>query len=463
MSSFANYYTLKKKILLNLIAGGMGLVNVVVISSLMKFFTDVVGMSPALYAIIFVVFSIWNGVNDPIIGYWADRKPFDSKHGKFAQLIRWGVPVMACTIIPLFFTSPSWNTIFTASYLLILLVIYEAGRTMLEVSFNAFKVNAFLSMKDRTEVQVIGSYVSMIPVLIGSMIPAMFLTGEYSRMTIVSVFSGAIIFGLIITWIGSFFVKEDPEFYANMEVTKGLKDLMRLFLKMSKNKVFLYYILAFFFIQSATGNYYTGFLYYMDNVLLVKDLEVVIPDILTGVFQMMLFPFIVIAVKKKGSKITLLLGLILAVVGHFVLTFDINYWVASAIWVLILGGYAFNGSIMLPMQGLVVDHIELTTGKRQPGVIAGIIAVFLIPASSVQTVILGALMTATGYDGAVKAQAPEVVKAIRFGTGAVPAILLLIGMFFLILLPISQKREKDIQNEIEVKHAALAVGKVISE
>ncbi len=452
MEYSVNYYTFKRKVLLNLIFAGTSLVNVIVLSSLMKFFTDIVGMSPAVYGVVFVIFSIWNGVNDPVIGFWADRRPFDSKRGKYARLIRWAIPVLACTIIPLFFASPSWPETLTAIYLLVLLVIYEAARTMLEVSFNAFKINAFLAMKDRTELAVIGNYVAMLPVLLGSMIPAMFLTGEFSRIIIILIFSGAILFGLILVFIGSHFVKEDPEFYTNMEVTKGLKELGVLFLQLIKDKAFLYFVLGFFFIQAATGNYYAGFLYYMDNVLLKEGMAVVIPDILTGVGQMAIFPLIVIAIKKFGSKSTLIVGLMLAVIGHFVLTFEINYWVASATYIIILMGYGFNGAIMQPMQGLIVDHIELKTGKRQPGVIAGIMAVFLIPAMSIQTMGMSILMTSAGYVGAVKEQTPEVVQAIRLGTGLLPGLILLLGVIIIFKLPINHKREKEIQLLVEEKH-----------
>jgi len=453
MSGTLQYYTKKRKILLNLISGGTGLINVVVLSSLMKFFTDIVGLSPAVYGVVFVIFSIWNGINDPIIGFWADQKPFDSRYGKYRHLIRWAVPIMALTILPLFIADPSWPELVTAIYLLVLLVIYEAARTMLEVSFAGFKVNTFLSMKDRTEVQVIGSYVSMIPVLVGSMIPAMFLTGEFSRFTIISIFSGAIVFGLVLIWLGSKFVKEDPHFYEHMEVTNGLKELLQLFFELIKDKVFLYFVLGFFMLQSATGNYYAGFLYYMDNVVLAEGLEVVIPDILTGVMQMAIFPFIVLSVKKFGSKKTLLPGMLLSVIGHFILTFDINYWVASAMYIIILGGYAFNGSIMVPMQGLIVDHIEIKTNKRQPGGIAGIMAVILVPAASIQTLIMSALMDSAGYIGAVKEQTPEVVQAIRIGTGLVPSLILLTGIIILTRLPLDFKREKEIQNEIEEIHS----------
>lgn len=452
MTDSSNYYNLKRKILLNLVTAGMGLVTVVVGSSLMKFYTDVVGMSPAMYGVIFLLFSIWNGINDPLIGYWADRRPFLPGLGKYGPLVRWAIPLIAVTFLGIFFASPDWGEIITAAFLLVLLVIYEAAKTMLDVSFNAFKVNTFLSMKDRTQVQVIGSYVSQIPVFLGGMIPVWFLTGEFSRMTVVFVFSGTIVLGLILAWIGSLYIKEDPDFYKNMEMTKGMKELAKLFWEMLKHRSFLFFVIGFFLINSATGNYFSGYLYYMDNVLEVSGLKATIPDIMTGIFQMALFPFIIIAVKKYGSRNTLSVGLLLAVVGHAALSLPINYWIAAASYIIILGGYGFSSALNQPLQGLVIDDIELKTGKRQPGVVAGIIAVFLIPASSVQPVILSSLMSAAGYVGSSKTQTAEVVRAIRLGTGIIPAVILLAGIIVMSRIPINFKREKDIQEAIEDLH-----------
>ena len=55
----------------------------IVTSSFMKFYTDMVGLSPAIYGVVFLIFSIWNGINDPIIGYWADKRPFLTGRGKY--------------------------------------------------------------------------------------------------------------------------------------------------------------------------------------------------------------------------------------------------------------------------------------------------------------------------------------------------------------------------------------------
>ena len=452
MTDLKEYYSLKRKILMSLISGGSALVTVIVGSSFMKFYTDIVGLSPATYGVVFLIFSIWNGINDPIIGYWADKRPFLTGRGKYLPLIRWSIPTIGVSVIALLFASPGWTETVTAIYLLALLVVYEGFQTVLGVSFMAFTVNTFLATDERTEVQVISSYVNMIPVFLGGMIPVWFLTGEYSRMSLVAIFSGAFLFGLVLIWIGSRFIREDKRFYENMEVTRGLGELFTLAKELFKDKTFAIFMAAFFLIQAATGNYFSGYLYYMDNVLEVSGLKATIPDVLTGVAQMSTFPLIVLSVRKFGSKETLWKGLLIAVVGHAVLSLPINYWIAAGTYIVILLGYGFGSAINGPISGLVVDHIEIKTGKRQPGVVRGIMAVLMVPASSLQPLILSALLSAAGYVGESKGQTAEVIRAIRIGTGIIPAAILLVGIALLLLLPISHKQELAIQAAIEEKH-----------
>jgi len=452
MNETKTYYNLKRKILINLISGGSILVSVIVNSSLMKFYTDMIGLSPAIYGVVYLLFSIWNGINDSMIGYWADKRPFLTGLGKYRPLIRWAIPIIGLSLIPVLFASPDWNEIVTAVFLLTLLVIYEGAQTLLGVSFMAFTVNTFLSMKERTEVQVISSYVNMIPVFLGGMIPVWFLTGDYSRTTLVTIFSGAILLGLLLIWIGSRFIRENEEFYKNMEFSKSLKELFALTKEFIKDKTFVIFMIAFFFINAGTSNYFTGYLYYMDNVLEVSGLKATIPDLLTGILQMALFPLIVLMVRKFGSKETLWKGLLIAVVGHAILSLPINYWIAAGTYLVILAGYGFASAINNPITGLVVDHIELKTNKRQPGVVRGIMAILLVPAASLQPLILSTLLSAAGYVGESKSQTAEVVQAIRYGAGIIPAVILLIGIVLLILLPINHKKELEIQAAVEEKH-----------
>jgi GPH family glycoside/pentoside/hexuronide:cation symporter len=134
------------------------------------------------------------------------------------------------------------------------------------------------------------------------------------------------------------------------------------------------------------------------------------------------------------------------------LSLPINYWIAAGTYIVILIGYGFGSAIITPMTGSVIDHIELNTGKRQPGIVRGIMAIILLPAASFQPLILSVMLSAAGYVGETKSQTAEVVQAIRFGTGIIPAIIILIGIILLFRFPIDHKRELEIQTAIETKH-----------
>jgi len=107
---------------------------------------------------------------------------------------------------------------------------------------------------------------------------------------------------------------------------------------------------------------------------------------------------------------------------------------------------------MIPLQGIVVDDLEIKTGKRQPGVISGILQMFFLPAAGVQVLLLGALLSATGYVGSIREQTPEVVRAIRIGVGLIPSIILFIGLIIFSLWPIGKKEEDELLVNIEAKH-----------
>lgn len=142
----------------------------------------------------------------------------------------------------------------------------------------------------------------------------------------------------------------------------------------------------------------------MDNVLEVSELQATIPDILTGVVQMISFPFIQKELKKYGVKKTYIWDMMFAVIRHAALTLKTGYYFAATTYIVILLGYGFASALLLVWGGLLTDHIELNTGKRQPALIGGLMAIFMIPAASFHSLILSMLLEVTNYNGSVKHQ-----------------------------------------------------------
>lgn len=123
---------------------------------------------------------------------------------------------------------------------------------------------------------------------------------------------------------------------------------------------------------------------------------------------------------------------------------------------MVLLGYGF-ASVLVPVWGgLMVDHIDLKTGKRQPAMIGGLLSIVFVPAASIQPLIMSTMLSATGYVGGQKHQTAEVAQAIRVATGIIPAVILLAGLGLLMLMPISFAREKEIQQLINEKHTGEA-------
>lgn len=62
-------------------------------SYLSIFYTDVVGMAPAIASAIMLIAKIWDGINDPMFGAIAERT--NTKKGRFRPYIFYGAPVLA--------------------------------------------------------------------------------------------------------------------------------------------------------------------------------------------------------------------------------------------------------------------------------------------------------------------------------------------------------------------------------
>src|SRR5690606_20239348 len=75
-------------------------------SYLTIFYTDKVGLTPAIVALIMLISRIWDGINDPMFGFLADRTK--SRHGRFRPWILYGTPFLALFSV-LTFTAPEFG------------------------------------------------------------------------------------------------------------------------------------------------------------------------------------------------------------------------------------------------------------------------------------------------------------------------------------------------------------------
>jgi glycoside/pentoside/hexuronide:cation symporter, GPH family len=82
---------LKSRIWVSIADAACAMLNTFIVSiGLTYYFTSYRGMDPSLAAVVWLMFGIWNAVNDPLFGYISDRTK--TKLGRRIPYIRYGAP-----------------------------------------------------------------------------------------------------------------------------------------------------------------------------------------------------------------------------------------------------------------------------------------------------------------------------------------------------------------------------------
>ncbi len=98
------------------------------------FLTDVVKLDPAIAGSILLVGTIWDAINDPLVGIWSDNTR--SKWGRRRPFMIGAVlPFSICTW--LLFTDFGLVKTWTIVYFIVMVILYDAVYTILCVPYSA--------------------------------------------------------------------------------------------------------------------------------------------------------------------------------------------------------------------------------------------------------------------------------------------------------------------------------------
>ncbi|MHA1764462.1 MAG: MFS transporter, partial [Promethearchaeota archaeon] len=135
------------------------------------FYFSAVKLNVNLIMIAYITWTIWNAINDPLLGYisdrtrtrWGRRKPF---------IILGTIPVLIIEII--LWIPPTGNPIYTFIYLLIMLICYDTFYTMITF-FDALFPELYVSVEERAEVNTIKQILATVGLLFAYLIPGIFI------------------------------------------------------------------------------------------------------------------------------------------------------------------------------------------------------------------------------------------------------------------------------------------------
>jgi glycoside/pentoside/hexuronide:cation symporter, GPH family len=472
--------TLVQKIQFMLANGGRSVLNALVNTAYIKYYTDFVGLDPKWLGTVFLIFSIWAAINDPVFGIWMDKQPYRKGIGKFKPAVVKSLPLLIFTSLAFPWASASWSQLAISIYLFIALMLWESAATIFLIGHQSIGTNLFLTTDERTEVEVIDNYVGLLAVF-GSSVPIMILSSRVETSVMLIFFSVVAMVSGLIMYISVPQLKENPEFYEGQEQeVLSMKDFTLATLELLKDRSFLLFFLVFFFFQSLVNNYLLGYSYFYDNLILSKGFWTGLPDILIGVMAIFVFPISYKWIKQHGTKKVLFRMMLVALVGYVLLTFvpgtegdelnmvslfglevpgEASYWLATLMYFAIYFGFVGVFMTNTPIARRLIDNLELVTGQRRPATISGIIGVLLTPGNAVLVFVYTQIISAFGYDGATKLQSATAQWGIRIATGLMPAVMILLGLFFLSQYPIGKEKEDQIELDMLTRHADVAEAK----
>lgn len=412
------------------------------------YFTKYLGMDVGMASLVWIIFGIWNAVNDPLFGYISDRTK--SKLGRRIPYIRYGAAFYAIVFI---FTWVKWpiGQSQTALFLqmLISLFLFDTLYTAIATSLYVMPYAMALTDEARSGIflfKIIFSVFSLAaPLVIFPMIkpdPGEDPTRFQIIMTAIGILAFAIIF------ISTFFYKEKIQ---TQEENSG--SIWKNLVQCLKNRSFLCFEViswTVIFIQTILMQ---GVNYYFD--------EFSVPMALCyGFLALGVICGIVLFIRKLtdwGVRKCTVVMCVIFMIGCLLMTFLGGNAVVAAISFFTVGiGFA-GGMYLVPiMNGDVIDYDETISGERREGMYAGTNSLITKPAISLANSAFISIAAAFGYDNTLSAgmQSAGAKAGILVAWMAVPAALLFLSALSMKWYPLHGEKWQKAKAELARKHAA---------
>jgi len=429
---------------------GFSMNNSIISSLFPIFMMDVIGLTPALAAIILFVGRSWDYVNDPIVGHLSDRTR--TRWGRRRPFLLFGAIPFGLSFL-LLWLSPNFSQTGLIIYYSVAYIIYEAMATIVYMPYYALTPELTEDYDERTKLtsfrmlfNIVGSLTAYVfPMLvIGSMVP-----DNTKKVMVMALIAAAIAATpLLMVFFGT---KEKKE-YMQEKQPKLIPSLKAAF----KNRPFIFgagiYLLTWMTIVVLE----TNLLIYIKYILKRPDQSSLIMATIfvTAIFALPIWNW---AAKHWNKRLAYIIGVSFwAVVMIFLImvTPQTPFWIIIILCV--MAGIGVSAAQVLPW-AIIPDAIEWDewmTFERHEGMFYSLITLLGKIGNSIAGPASLLVLQATGYQAGALVQPDSALLGIRLVIGPIPAILLIGGIVFALFYPLSREQHHKIVEELRIRRAA---------
>jgi len=452
-------------LVLNLLPGALGV--------FMFFLLTAFGMNPFLAGLLGGLPRIFDALTDPIMGFISDNTKSD--WGRRRPYIFVGAILSGLFFILLWQLDETNSQTYNFWYFLIMSMVFLVGNTMFATPLIGLGYEMTSDYNERTRLMAFSQTVGQIAWMIVPWFWVLIADPDLFESQAVGVRQLSVVVGVICLLMGllpAIFCKGIDA--SNMENRKdinfksalsNLKDLFASIVEVSKNKPFVKLCIATFLVfngfQLVASFSYFIIVFYMFNgdYGLAGNWPAWFSTITAVATAFLVIPIVSWISNKFGKRKAFIISTALSIVGYILKWWGFspeNPWLIFMPIPFMAFGLGGLFTLMMSMTADVCDLDELENGMPRKEGTFGAIYWWMVKLGQALALVLGGLvLELVGFDQNSATQTVETLTNLRIADIAIPAITAGLAIWVMMTYDLSEKRAREIQNELVERRGEL--------